>query len=99
MDPWSTGPVPVVFRRRYREENSRSPRNKPHGERCLRRSGRGHGCGGTADFLARIGPRGLDPQENEAGDTGTEAGGNAMSVRSYPVSAVDGAIRITHHTK
>jgi nitrite reductase (NADH) small subunit len=31
--------------------------------------------------------------------TGTEASGNAMSVRSYEVSAVDGGIRITHHTK
>jgi nitrite reductase (NADH) small subunit len=30
--------------------------------------------------------------------TGAEAGGADMSVRSYPVSAVDGAIRITHHT-
>ena len=27
--------------------------------------------------------------------SGSEAGGNAMSVRSYPVSAVDGTIRIT----
>jgi nitrite reductase (NADH) small subunit len=31
--------------------------------------------------------------------TGSEAGGADMSVRSYDVSAVDGAIRITHHTK
>ena len=31
--------------------------------------------------------------------TGAEAGGADMSVRSYPVFAVDGAIRITHHTK
>jgi len=31
--------------------------------------------------------------------TGSEDGGADMSVRSYPVSAVDGAIRITHHTK
>jgi nitrite reductase (NADH) small subunit len=31
--------------------------------------------------------------------TGAEAGGADMSVRSYSVSAVDGAIRITHHTK
>ncbi|HZN84782.1 MAG TPA: Rieske 2Fe-2S domain-containing protein [Mycobacterium sp.] len=30
--------------------------------------------------------------------TGAEAGGADMSVRSYSVSAVDGAIRITHHT-
>ena len=27
--------------------------------------------------------------------TGSEAGSHPMSVRSYPVSAVDGAIRIT----
>jgi nitrite reductase (NADH) small subunit len=27
--------------------------------------------------------------------TGSEAGGHPLSVRSYPVSAVDGAIRIT----
>lgn len=31
--------------------------------------------------------------------TGAEAGGADMSVRSYRVLAVDGAIRITHHTK
>jgi nitrite reductase (NADH) small subunit len=31
--------------------------------------------------------------------TGSEAGGADMSVRSYSVSAVDGAIRIAHHTK
>jgi nitrite reductase (NADH) small subunit len=30
--------------------------------------------------------------------TGAEAGGADMSVRSYSVSAVDGAIRITHNT-
>jgi nitrite reductase [NAD(P)H] small subunit len=30
--------------------------------------------------------------------TGSEAGGADMSVRSYSVSAVDGAIRITRHT-
>jgi nitrite reductase (NADH) small subunit len=30
--------------------------------------------------------------------TGAEAGGADMSVRSYSVSAVDGAIRITHRT-
>ena len=31
--------------------------------------------------------------------TGIEASGADMSVRSYSVSAVDGAIRITDHTK
>jgi nitrite reductase (NADH) small subunit len=31
--------------------------------------------------------------------TGAEAGGADMSVRSYPVLAVGGSIRITHHTK
>jgi nitrite reductase (NADH) small subunit len=30
--------------------------------------------------------------------TGAEASGADMSVRSYSVSAVDGAVRITHHT-
>jgi nitrite reductase (NADH) small subunit len=31
--------------------------------------------------------------------TGSDAGGTDLSVRSYEVSAVDGAILIRHHTK
>jgi hypothetical protein len=40
MNSWSAAPVPVGFRRRYREENRCSPGGEPHGEHHLRRSGR-----------------------------------------------------------
>ena len=41
---WSAAPVPVGFRRRYREDNSYSPRDYGSGEHRLRRSGGVAGC-------------------------------------------------------